>query len=1144
MRKALLAGTILEKLSVPPGGEVMARPQTEPLLQHIRRLAGNEAAAGSSDAELLRHFLGEGDEVAFTALVQRHGAMVWQVCVSALGQREDAEDVFQATFLVLARQAGSVRKPESLACWLHGVALCLARKVRERNVRRRSSAGEALDQVPARPMEDLTWRELRQVLHEELGRLPEKNRLPILLCHLEGRTQDEAARALGWSLGRLRGRLLRGRELLRRRLVRRGLAPSVPLLAAALFPGEAGSAPPEPLVGALAKSIAALARHEAAPAAAPLALAERFIRDSALLGKKVAVTVALSLMSLLGLVGLLAYLAAAVPGAPPAALQARAEKPALAQDGKGAGRVLKDRFGDLLPPDALLRLGTLRFRSAGVVRALAFARDGKTLLCAGWDRAIRRWDARTGAELQPLHGPEKGFVDAAISADGKTLVGGTVGGHVHVWDLTAGKEIRKIAVPGGKTLRAVAVSANGRTATVAGDDNAVRLLDLAAGTELRVLGTYKQQPKCLAFSPDGKLVASCSYDGTVRVHEAATGKELFRPQSKKGVAFSLGFAPNGKTLLAGEEGAISIWDAQTGQLQRRLGGLGEQLFVVQFAPDGKTFAAGTSGGMILLWETATAKPLLRIKAHADNVQALAFAPDGGALASGGSESGVHLWDTGTGKQLNALAGHQERVTAVAVAPGGKVVATAGWDHGIWLWDADTGRELRRLGGPSGEKLRFGTSKAFHSLTFSPDSKWLVAAGYEDRVWLWDLEKAGPARTFPGVRAALSPDGKQLVTGGWGPGAHLYETRTGKEVRQFKGHRSGITHLRFTPDGRSLVTATTGRPIGAYAEGEQWDKQSIWLWDVATGKVRRQFGGELPLHALALSPDGRTLTATGLVGDDVHLWELATGKERAVLHGHGEMIFATAFSPDGAFLASGSMDRTTRLWRLPGGKHAYTFAGHRGWVLEVAFTPDGKKLVSGSTDTTGMVWKMPPLPQPRQVKLKPGELEKLWDELASADAKAAYQAIAALAAAPGQTAAFLGEKVKPAAAPDPKRVAQLITDLDSKQFDVRQKATAELEKLAELVVPALRAALEKRPTLEAAQRIERILALVAGQPLPPEKLRGLRAVETLEYIATPNARAVLRALGQGAPGAHLTRDAQAALVRLGAGPAARNPGANP
>ena len=119
----------------------MARPQTELFLQQLRRLAGRDGAARASDAELLRYFLGEGDEAAFTALVQRHGAMVWQVCRAALGQREDAEDVFQATFLVLARKAGSVRKPESLACWLHGVALRLARKVRGGNLRRRTTAG-------------------------------------------------------------------------------------------------------------------------------------------------------------------------------------------------------------------------------------------------------------------------------------------------------------------------------------------------------------------------------------------------------------------------------------------------------------------------------------------------------------------------------------------------------------------------------------------------------------------------------------------------------------------------------------------------------------------------------------------------------------------------------------------------------------------------------------------------------------------------------------------------------------------------------------------------------------------------------------------------------------------------------------------
>src|SRR4051794_16889999 len=100
-----------------PGGETMARPLAELFLQQIRLVAGRDAAGGASDAELLRHFLNEGDEAAFAALVRRHGAMVWQVCRSALVQREDAEDVFQATFLVLARKAGTVRKPESLACW-------------------------------------------------------------------------------------------------------------------------------------------------------------------------------------------------------------------------------------------------------------------------------------------------------------------------------------------------------------------------------------------------------------------------------------------------------------------------------------------------------------------------------------------------------------------------------------------------------------------------------------------------------------------------------------------------------------------------------------------------------------------------------------------------------------------------------------------------------------------------------------------------------------------------------------------------------------------------------------------------------------------------------------------------------------------
>lgn len=1104
----------------------MARPQTELLLKHIERLAGR-SAAGLSDAELLGRFLRQADAAAFTAIVQRHGAMVWQVSLSAVGQHEDAEDLFQATFLVLARQGHAIRKQESLACWLHGVALRLARKLRGRNLRHQADVATALDQLPDRPLDDLTWRELRHVLHQELGQLPEKNQLPILLCHLQGRTQDEAARELGWSLGRLRGRLLRGRELLRQRLTRRGLAPAVPLLAGSIF-GEAAAAAPEPLVATLAQSVAALASHESTVAAGPLALAERFLHEATRARRKAAMLCTAALLAALTGIGVLAYLSAS----PRTEDRAAVENVSLPLVAVGDQQPLKDQLGDPLPAHALLRLGTLRFRYGGVVRMLAFARDGKTLTCCGWDNPIRRWDTQTGAEREPLEGFKKGFIDAAVAHDGKTLVGGTVDGNLHVWDLEAGKEIKKFAVPGGKVIRKVALASDGRTAAVAGDDNVVRLVDLTTGAVVREVITYKQQPTSLAFSPDGKVLASASYDDTAHVHDAATGKELFQLKAKKGAIYCNCFTPDGKTLLAGEGNAVSLWDAQTGQMRQRIDAGPGSVATVQSSTDGKKFAAGTLEGMILIWDTATLRPLHKFKGHADNVQTLAFSPDGASLASGGSENGVHLWDTATGKQIHLLVGHQERVTAVAVAPGGKLLATVGWDHCVRLWDADKGKEIRRFDWKPTDKTEPGMSRSVHGLVFSPDGKILAAAGYENKVWLWNLENGQLVRTFDGIAADFSPDGKLVATADWTPVVRLYETATGKEVRKFEGQHSGISEVKFTPDGLGLITVNSGAPIGMRVEGEKWDAQTIWLWDLATARVRRQFGGQRRPHGLAVSPDGRTLCATGLFESKAQLWELATGKQRAALTGHGETIFGTAFSPDGKVLASGSMDLTIRLWQLPGGAHAGTFEGHRGWVLSLAFFPDGKKLVSGSLDTTAIVWQMPAAAVPQQAKLAPAALQKLWDDLASDDAGAAYQAIAVLAAAPGQAVPMLQEKLRPAPAPDLKLVAQWIADLDSQNFATRQKATAALESLAELAEPHLRLALEKPASLEAAQRIGGLLESIAARPLVATKLRDLRAVEVLEFIGTAEARAVLQPLSQGAAGASLTRDAQAALRRLG------------
>ena len=202
---------------------------------------------------------------------------------------------------------------------------------------------------------------------------------------------------------------------------------------------------------------------------------------------------------------------------------------------------------------------------------------------------------------------------------------------------------------------------------------------------------------------------------------------------------------------------------------------------------------------------------------------------------------------------------------------------------------------------------------------------------------------------------------------------------------------------------------------------------------------------------------------------------------------------------------------------------------------LAFTADGKALVSGSADSTALVWGGAALAPPAR-KLDEQSADKLaalWPDLADADAAKAFRAAAVFAAAPKGTAALLAERVKPAAGPDPKQMARWVNDLDNDSFEAREKAAAELGKLGELARPALEEALKKRPSVEMQRRIEELLGrLKPGQKLSADDLRRLRAVEVLEDLGTPEAKRLLEELAKGAPGAALTRDAEAALTRLG------------
>ena len=221
---------------------------TRPLLLQVLRCIGTFASIPQedvrSDADLLREFAARRDEGAFAALLERHGSLVLGVCRRVLGNLHDAEDAFQAVFLVLARKAASIRHQESLAAWLHRVALNISRTARLSAARRRSHEKEAVVMTQAASAEVETLPDLQPTLHEEVNQLPEKYRLPVILCYFQGKTHEQAAGQLGWPLGTVKGRLARARGLLRARLARRGVALPTGGLVAALAENASAAVPP------------------------------------------------------------------------------------------------------------------------------------------------------------------------------------------------------------------------------------------------------------------------------------------------------------------------------------------------------------------------------------------------------------------------------------------------------------------------------------------------------------------------------------------------------------------------------------------------------------------------------------------------------------------------------------------------------------------------------------------------------------------------------------------------------------------------------------------------------------------------------------------------------------------------------------
>jgi WD40 repeat protein len=797
-----------------------------------------------------------------------------------------------------------------------------------------------------------------------------------------------------------------------------------------------------------------------------------------------------------------------------------------------------DRFGDPLPPGALARLGTVRYRTGA--NQFALSPDGKTLATAS-DGKARLWDVATGKVIRQFGNFPHTTLCFAFAPDGKALAVAENGPEFSLWDPADGNAIRRFQTARGK-VSAVVFSPNGRVLASGGSqDQVIRLWDPATGRKLRALEGHMGGVLHMVFSPKGERLASAGpYEAAiVRLWDLATGQELHRLAGPKYADTRLAFFPDGKTLaVAGhDDNCLRLWDVQTGRRLPSQTRHQERIACVVFSPDGKQMATG--GAAIQLWDTATGKALRQLNASAKQ---LAFTSDSRILISVASYGVIRVWDTATGKELHALDAHLSSVMSVAFSPDGQTLATAAPDEGtIRVWKAATGEVLRRI--DNREWIE-------DEVRFSQDGRTLMTADRHNTFHSWDaatgkLLRKARLRTGGTEAFGLSLDGKtyasacdqtiRLLTVPSGKEAGRLSAPDWVEIRSngYDRRLEAIHRLAFAADGKILASVSS-KPRG--------DKPTIRVWDIASGKELRNWAGPnifVTETILALSPKGRFLAVFGFRFEGrrfegvLHVWDVTTGLARfEVVLPQGAFLFAMTFSRDGKVLATGDENGRLRLWEVVTGKERMRIEGHQDSIRTLAFSPDGNRLASGSNDTTALVWDVfGRTAEQRSRKLSPKELDTLWTDIKDADAARAYTAMGILIAAPGQAVAFLKEKLRPITPVGQKEMERLIAELDSDRFMVRERAAGDLDYRAGLVEPALRRALKGKLSLEARRHVERVLRQVTEDTPAPERLRTLRALETLEHISTSEARQVLKALATGAPEAWLTREATAALKRI-------------
>jgi RNA polymerase sigma factor (sigma-70 family) len=661
----------------------MAQIAVNRVLRHIRQAALRQDVAGLTDGELLEAYLRRGDHAAFEGLVRRHGAMVLGVCRRVLRNDADAEDAFQATFLVLVKKAGSIRSPSAISNWLYGVAHTTALRAKAMNRKRQTREREA-GSIPRHQACEEVWRAVQSLLDAEMASLPDKYRIPIVLCDLESSTIKEAARHLGWPQGTVATRLARGRALLAKRLAKHGLVVSAGTLITALSHGVAKGGVPPGLVIATVKAIS-LASGLSATGPAMGLVSARVIA----LSQGVLQTMFLTkLKSCLACFTALAILSAGVGSlCRGSAAEGAVLEPAAVQDTGQPGKQVQQNDPQALRQEIeRLRLEVQRMKAelrqaqaqidvfkaqAEQARAQAEVERLRAVNAEVQSRRAAAGAAAGGDNLpEHLRGRDLAIEAYRRAVDLETLrnleaVRTTPADAEHARKLAAdalkalqtanpnspaGEQARKLAAEALKALGAANVDAN----SAADADRARKL----AAEALKVLGAAGGDPNV----PDAER-ARRDYARALQLH--------FDKQAERA-------SPNARP-------ADEANQAKTNKPE-------PPVTASASAPDGSSVAVA-QGTVILLVDVKTGKLLFRSAGHTAPVTALAFTPDGKSVVSGGKDKGVRVWDVPSGKELRRFETALP-VVSIRISPDGRTLTIIDSTQAQHYIDLPTGKILR------------------------------------------------------------------------------------------------------------------------------------------------------------------------------------------------------------------------------------------------------------------------------------------------------------------------------------------------------------------------------------------------------------------------------------------------------------------